>query len=124
MAKRSGRRYYELKAILEERRQEILESVRTKKGEISQKPSTPSEMAEQASVDLQEEIELALVNMQADTLNKIEAALRRLEEGTYGYCSRCRDEISEKRLRALPFAIRCKDCEEVHMSKNQKSLHR
>ena len=41
------------------------------------------------------------------------SALTRLAEGTYGYCYECGDEIAERRLRALPFAARCKRCEEV-----------
>ena len=49
-----------------------------------------------------------------------EEALRRLEEGTYGYCFECGEEISEKRLRALPFAVRCKDCEEAREVKQQR----
>ena len=51
--------------------------------------------------------------MKAETLTKIDEALRRLEEGTYGYCFECGEEVSESRLRALPFAVRCKDCEEA-----------
>ena len=35
----------------------------------------------------------------------------RLEQGDYGNCFDCGEEIAEKRLRALPFAVRCKDCE-------------
>jgi DnaK suppressor protein len=50
--------------------------------------------------------------MKAETLTKINDALRRLDEGAYGYCADCGGEISDKRLRALPFAVRCKDCEE------------
>ena len=51
--------------------------------------------------------------MKAETLNKINEALRRLDEGTYGNCFECGDEIAQPRLRALPFAVRCKDCEEA-----------
>ena len=50
---------------------------------------------------------------QAETLNKINEALARLEGGRYGFCYECGEEISEARLRALPFAVRCKDCEEA-----------
>ena len=39
--------------------------------------------------------------------------MSRLDEGAYGYCLECGEEIPELRLRALPFAIRCKDCEEA-----------
>ena len=51
--------------------------------------------------------------MKAETLNKINEALARLEEGRYGLCFECGEEIAEARLRALPFAVRCKDCEEA-----------
>ena len=67
---------------------------------------------ETAEVDIQEDIEFALIQMKAETLNKINEALARLDEGRYGHCYECGDEIAEARLRALPFAVRCKDCEE------------
>ncbi len=53
--------------------------------------------------------------MKAETLDQINQALSRLDEGAYGYgyCLECGEEIPELRLRALPFAIRCKDCEEA-----------
>jgi DnaK suppressor protein len=58
--------------------------------------------------------------MKAETLNKIDEALRRLEEGTFGHCFECGEEISERRLRALPFAVRCKDCEEAREVAQQR----
>ena len=67
---------------------------------------------ESSEADIQEDIEFALIQMKAETLTKINDALGRLDEGTYGYCADCGGEISDKRLRALPFAVRCKDCEE------------
>jgi DnaK suppressor protein len=51
--------------------------------------------------------------MKAETLKKIDAALRRLGEGAYGDCFECGNEIAPARLRALPFAARCKNCEET-----------
>jgi len=71
------------------------------------------DQGESSEVDIQEDIEFALIQMKAETLNKINEALSRLEEGTYGRCFECGDEIAEQRLRALPFAVRCKDCEEA-----------
>ena len=58
--------------------------------------------------------------MKAETLHKIEEALRRLDESTFGYCFECGEEISERRLRALPFAVRCKDCEEAREMAQQR----
>ena len=63
--------------------------------------------------DTQQDIEFALIQMKAETLDQINQALSRLDEGAYGYCLECGEEIPERRLRALPFAIRCKDCEEA-----------
>ena len=70
--------------------------------------------------DVQEDLEFALIQMKSETLNKINEALRRLDEGTYGNCFECGDEIAEARLRALPFALRCKDCEEKRENAEQR----
>lgn len=111
-------RYVELRRILEARRDEIAgevkEKIRTVRTEankaVTHRVADPTETSES---DIQDDIEFALIQMKTETLNKISAALTRLEEGTYGYCYECGDEIAEQRLRALPFAARCKNCEEV-----------
>ena len=72
---------------------------------------------ESSEADIQEDIEFALIQMKSETLNKINDALVRLEQGNYGNCFDCGEEIAEKRLRALPFAVRCKDCEEARESR-------
>lgn len=112
-----GARYDELRKILEDRRRDILSEVQGRirglRAEGSDKPHDVMDPGETSEVDIQEDIEFALVQMKAETLNKINEALSRLEEGTYGHCFECADEIAEARLRALPFAVRCKDCEEA-----------
>jgi len=110
-------RYSDLKAMLEDRRREILSEVqgkiRDQRDEISKsRVGEVLDAGESSEVDIQEDIEFALIQMKAETLTKINEALGRLEEGTYGYCADCGGEISEQRLRALPFAVRCKECEE------------
>jgi DnaK suppressor protein len=110
-------RYAELKKMLEDRRRDILSEVqgriRDVRAEGSDKPHEVLDQGETSDVDIQEDIEFALIQMKAETLNKIDEALSRLEDGTYGHCFECGDEIAEARLRALPFAVRCKDCEEA-----------
>ena len=118
-------RYAELRRILEERRREILSEVHGKirdvRAEGANNPTTGVlDAAETSEADIQDDIEFALIQMKAETLTKIEEALRRLEEGTFGYCFECGDEISERRLRALPFALRCKDCEEAREVAQQR----
>ena len=118
-------RYDELKGILEERRREIMSEVQGRMRDVRAEGASSAvqgvlDAAESSELDIQDEIEFALIQMKAETLNKIEVALRRLEEGTFGYCFECGEEISERRLRALPFAVRCKDCEEQRESVQQR----
>jgi DnaK suppressor protein len=118
-------RYNELKAILEERRREIMSEVQGRMRDVRAEGAGSAvqgvlDAAESSELDIQDEIEFALIQMKAETLNKIDEALRRLEESTYGYCFECGEEINEKRLRALPFAVRCKDCEEAREVKLQR----
>ncbi len=54
----------------------------------------------------------AVASISSRTVQMIEAALRKLEEGTYGRCSDCRQPIGAARLRALPFADACRECQE------------
>jgi DnaK suppressor protein len=113
----SNGRYAVLKRMLEERRREILSEVQgrirdQREADAWGKVHEVLDAGESSEADIQEDIEFALIQMKAETLTKINDALGRLDEGTYGYCSDCGGEISEQRLRALPFAVRCKDCEE------------
>lgn len=68
--------------------------------------------AELSAADAQGELEFALLQMQGATLDEIDCALRRLNEGRYGFCYDCGTSISAIRLRALPFATRCRVCEQ------------
>ena len=116
-------RYNELKRMLEDRRRELMSEVQGKIRESraeGNKERDVLDQGESSEVDIQDDIEFALIQMKAETLNKIDAALRRLEEGTYGDCFECGEEISEARLRALPFAVRCKDCEEARETAEQR----
>ena len=87
-------RYDELKGILEERRREIMSEVQGRMRDVRAEGAGSAvqgvlDAAESSELDIQDEIEFALIQMKAETLNKIDEALRRLEEGTYGYCFEC-----------------------------------
>jgi len=116
-------RYNELKKMLEDRRRELLSEVQGRMRDVRSEGNKDRDVLDQgesSEVDIQEDIEFALIQMKSETLTKIDAALRRLEEGTYGDCFECGDQISEARLRALPFAVRCKDCEEAREVAEQR----
>jgi DnaK suppressor protein len=122
----SRSRYSELKRMLEARRQEIQAEVKDKIRDVREegtwggKQSEVLDAGESSEADIQDDIEFALIQMKSETLNKIVDALARLEQGTYGNCFECGEEIAEKRLRALPFAVRCKDCEEAREVAEQR----
>jgi DnaK suppressor protein len=107
---------HELTKMLEDRRRQLVHEVQGKIRDgrrDSTKEHDVLDEGESSEVDNQEEIEFALIQMKAETLKKIDAALRRIREGTYGECFECGEKIPESRLRALPFAVRCRDCEEA-----------
>jgi DnaK suppressor protein len=112
-------RYTELAKMLDERRRELANAVHTGKRDARAdniKELDVLDEGESSEADIQEEIEFALLQMKTETLNKITLALQRLAEGTYGRCLECGDDIAAARLRALPFAVRCKTCEETRES--------
>jgi DnaK suppressor protein len=119
-------RYSELKQMLDDRRREIQAEVQGKmrgvreEGVWGGKLNEVFDAVESAEADIQEDLEFALVQMKSETLNKVVDALSRLEQGNYGNCFECGEEIAEKRLRALPFAVRCKDCEAAREVAEQK----
>jgi DnaK suppressor protein len=117
-------RYDELKRMLEARRREIMTEVQGRirgvRAEGADKPHEVLDPGETSEADIQEDIEFALIQMKAETLNKVNEALARLEDGRYGICFECGEEIAEQRLRALPFAVRCKDCEEAREVAQQR----
>lgn len=120
-------RHVELEKMLEERRVLILGEVGrqvsavdflTKRVRVDQAKSSivvldPSTGEPQTTgFNLDEDIEFALIRMKAETLEKITEAIAKLKEDKYGTCAECGDPIAEARLKVLPFAVRCKPCEE------------
>ena len=66
---------------------------------------------DQALVDLEREMGISLQEMRNRERQLVEEALISLEEGSYGECAECGEEISAKRLEALPFARLCVACQ-------------
>lgn len=54
---------------------------------------------------------LASLSIQSKSARQIEAALKRIDEGTFGTCQKCDEPVGEKRLRAIPWADLCIRCQ-------------
>lgn len=95
--------------ILQEAKDEISKYI---KGETRQLVDTALDDGDWSVVDLSEDISLRKLGVHRENLQKIDEALRKFNEGTYGICEDCGEAISEERLKILPFAIYCIDCQE------------
>ena len=93
-------RYLLLKGMLEDRRREIHERLRSLRESIPADSHDVRDTEEQSVDDFVQEVDLALMQMKTETLKKIDQAILRLEEGTYGRCQECDAEIPAPRLRA------------------------
>ena len=67
-------------------------------------------MAETASATLDREMDLSLEENSQVALARIDRALAKLDEGSYGICDSCKGPIADDRLRAVPSAALCIDC--------------
>jgi len=74
------------------------------------KEPVEKDFAEQVTQRENEDVLNALDDESRMTLNRINAALLRIEQGTYGICEKCGAEIPAKRLEVIPFATTCVDC--------------
>jgi RNA polymerase-binding protein DksA len=72
--------------------------------------SIPTDKEELASDDADQELTLTLLGSDKDTLDQIEAALQRIEDGRYGRCEACGEQIPKTRLDAIPYAADCERC--------------
>lgn len=106
-----------LKKLLIEKRNEILREAKEEianfiRGDTKHLVETALDDGDWAVVDVNEDLNLKKLSFHKKTLNKIDEALRKLNEGTYGICEDCGNEINEERLKAIIFAIYCVDCME------------
>ena len=111
MKKMSEQREAELRHLLHSKGADVQNQVHGRMREArSDRTQEAGDSVENSDAGAQQAIDFALIQMSADTARRIELALVRLDAGEFGYCFECKGEISEARLRALPFALRCTEC--------------
>lgn len=97
------------KKILQQKQDELERIVRNRDAITIEKSADALDEVQHAS-----ERELAIRNLdrESNLLRNVRSALRRINEGTFGVCLHCEEEISPKRLAAVPWAPFCIQCQE------------
>jgi DnaK suppressor protein len=99
----------QFKKVLQTKRDELERMVRNRDAITIEKSADALDEVQYAS-----ERELAIRNLDRETnlLRNVRAALRRIDEGTFGICMHCEEDISPKRIAAVPWAPFCIQCQE------------
>ena len=106
------KRRNDLLAILRRLRDEAYEGIaRYRQDQSEEKESSPGDEMDAARASAAVDTHANLIDRAESRLRLIDEALARVDNGTYGICADCGDEIGLQRLKVLPFAVRCVDCE-------------
>lgn len=106
------KRRTDLQAILRRLRDETYEGIaRYRQDQSEEKESSPGDEMDVARASAAVDTHANLIDRAEGRLRLIDEALARVDNGTYGICADCGDEIGLERLKVLPFAVRCVDCE-------------
>ena len=100
----------EIKKHLEELKKDAEARLKDKK-DMDMPEAEVGDPIDVAGQSLDKEILFELSGNSHNTIGQIEAALRKIEKGIYGRCELCRQPIPKKRIKALPFARYCINCQ-------------
>ncbi len=100
------------KKIFESQRDRIQYNSRVVREDFSVCPDDRYDEIDQAATDIEQSMQMRLRNRETLYIKKIEEALKRIEEGTFGECDDCGEDIEIRRLEARPTATLCVFCKE------------
>ena len=103
--------------------EQVRETLLAKRAELTRRQQTQldtllapdkhhlADLEEMSSDTVDTDSACAIVDLETDTLERIDTALEKIEAGSYGLCETCKKSIAPTRLEALPFAALCIDCQ-------------
>lgn len=100
-----------LEAVLQSKRIELLRSIRTQSSQLNVAEGEHDPVDRIQGMTRREEA-ITFVDALSRTLAAVDSALLALREGTYGTCRECGEQISPRRLQAIPWASHCIRCQE------------
>ncbi|MCL4243585.1 MAG: TraR/DksA C4-type zinc finger protein [Candidatus Dadabacteria bacterium] len=103
----------EIRLMLVQMRKELLQDVsQSMRAESDHLKFDIGDFYDHASTDRDRELALMLADREREKLTLVDDALKRIENGTYGICESCEEEIDKERLAAMPFTKLCLSCQE------------
>jgi len=104
----------EFKAILTAQKNELLGRAKIRSGsDFTVDKNEIMDEIDHASIETAQSVEINLRGREKFLFDKIESALARIENGTFGICEDCQEPIEEKRLKARPVTTLCISCKEA-----------
>lgn len=102
-------------------KQEILEKLVAANAEFRAivEETDPKDIADVASDDVDRKMLEALGSQDVKRLRAIDSAIIRIQQGRYGLCMKCSKKIPDERLKALPYAVLCIDCQKNEERRNR-----
>ena len=110
------------RAKLQNWKEEILRESRSTITNLKQENKQQADVADRASSETDRSLELRTRDRQRKLIAKIEAAIKRIDEGTYGYCEETGEPIGLRRLDARPIATLSIEAQEAH--ERREKVHR
>ena len=103
--------YDYFKAVLNGRKKKLLEQAnQTVTREVTNEQEHLSDYADIATLESDRTFHLRIRDRERKLIKKIDQALNRIDEGTFGFCDRCGEEIGSERLKARPVTTYCINC--------------
>lgn len=110
----------ELREELEEKRRELLESYRRSQEGQREAGDEGQDLADRATEHYTREFQYSLSDKERESVRAVEEALERMEAGTFGECQECGEQISDRRLQAIPWARLCIECQEEQEAQEER----
>ena len=111
--------YFRLK-LINWKKDLLKESSQTLNNLQKEENSSKPDITDRAAEEIERSFELRARDRERKLINKIDAALRKIDDGSYGYCEETGDPIGIKRLEARPVATLCLEAQEMHEKKEKK----
>ena len=117
-APKTSAKYPDIRRALERQRADLLEEV----GDVLTQHKTPEalpDVSDQASAEEDQRFSMRIMEREQNLLKKVNEALERMKNQTYGICEQCGEDIPYKRLKARPVTTFCIECKTLQEQKEQ-----